>query len=113
MRSNELIMLEDINTGEIVKIVPNTEFDRLPIGKYKNYNEARIVDNEGKTLSVLKPGARVETKPKEIASPTQEANVGTKPKELTKSQLREILRTKGISFTQKATRDELLGLIND
>lgn len=54
MHSNELIKLEEINTGEIYQCNPNQEF-KMPFGKWKSWNEARLVENE-ETVLILKAG---------------------------------------------------------
>jgi hypothetical protein len=58
MRSNELIMLKDIETEVITKILPYTEFERLPFGEYLNLNEARII-KDGKTHLVMRAGETI------------------------------------------------------
>lgn len=50
-------MLKDIDSGEVTKIIPNTEFN-IPSGNFINLNEARLCVN-GKTSLILRAGETI------------------------------------------------------
>lgn len=71
MKSNEYIKLENTKTGEIFECKPNSEFV-MPEGTYKSWNEARLIDEDGKTATIFKAGQIVEN---EKAKPKRKARV--------------------------------------
>jgi len=82
MYSNEYIKLENTETGEIFECRPNDEFI-MPEGRYKSWNEARLIDEDGLTATIFKAGEIVEN---EEATP--------KRKRRTKEEM-ELARTDG------------------
>jgi hypothetical protein len=90
--SNELIVLKNTATGEINRILPNTEFE-LPAGDYINLNEARLC-KDGKTALVIKAGETI-TGSKAVG---KKRKVGTKVKDLKPTEARQVLREESKSF---------------
>ena len=99
--SNELVVLKDTTTGEVTRILPNTEFE-LPAGDYINLNEARLCVN-GKTALVIRAGEVITN-----SKATGKKRGGTKPKNLKPTEQRQVLREEGKSFPVKEPVKTLL-----
>ena len=59
MKSNELIKLSEVNTGEIFECKPLEEFV-MPEGTFKSWNEARLFNDAGETEVIIKAGQIVD-----------------------------------------------------
>ncbi len=118
MYSKELIKLECVNTGKITRILPMEEFDELPHGTFKNHNFAAILEDK-KIVKVLKPGIIAVDNPKVLpqVTPLDDEELMDETRldysKMEKRDLKELLFAQGTAYPARATKKQLIELIND